>query len=318
MSDYKLQPIEMYDYNRGKYPKTDENFDDFVSNWPHFKDRLTIFLGAGASVGAMDNEGHWFPTGAQLRNELWAKFMLSDAEKASFDYSNLGLMSLEHSASLIDAKVGRNLLIEHLQKRFSAKKTLWPHCVLPYLNPKAVFTTNYDRLIEDGWETARRFDNIQNLFQVFSPGTLPSYPGVCLFKPHGTVEHAGRPIKEGGLVITQFDYFEMIESHKELLKKFLFNMDSSCVLFIGYSFLDADIGSYIWALRKANKSIPWYAVFPRDDRDVRRMYSQHFDIRQINRRFHDFLADLDKSINFIPQRWKFGKTKKLQQDGLIG
>jgi hypothetical protein len=317
MSPHGLQPIAVSDDERGDYPKIDENFDNFVGNWPHLRDRLTIFLGAGASVGARDGNGEFFPTAAYLRNELWREFMLSEAEQAQFDYSSLGLMSLEHAAAIVEAKVGRDSLIRHLQRRFAITRPLWQHCVLAHLRPKGFFTTNYDRLVEEGWNRAKTTVPIDDLFQVFSPAAIPTASGVLLFKPHGTVEYGKRPVGEGGFVISQFDYFQMISDHKTLLDRFLLGMESSCVLFMGYSFLDMDIGSYIWSLRKKDSTTPWYAVFPRNDPDVRRMYLQQFNIRQINRRFHDFLADLDKRISFIPDRWKFSKIKRLQTEGLV-
>ncbi len=52
----------------------DENFENFVGNWKHFRERLVLFLGAGASYGALNRSGEPLPNAFQLWNELWAHF----------------------------------------------------------------------------------------------------------------------------------------------------------------------------------------------------------------------------------------------------
>jgi hypothetical protein len=39
-----------------------------------------------------------------------------------------------------------------------------------------------------------------------------------LYKPHGSLSHANQPVGKGGLVITQFDYLEMISDYREMLQ----------------------------------------------------------------------------------------------------
>jgi hypothetical protein len=80
--------------------------------------------------------------------------------------------------------------------------------------------------------------------------------------------------------------------------------------------MDMDIGAELYRLRRERR-IPWYAVFPRNDADVRRMYDQKFGILQINRRAVDFLAELDNCINFVPDEWKFRAIDELKVKGLI-
>jgi len=113
-----------------------------------------------------------------------------------------------------------------------------------------------------------------------------------------------------------FDYFKMIGDYRGMIERFLSDFNQSCVLFLGYAFMDMDIGAELFRLRQERR-IPWYAVFPRNDADVRRMYEQNFGILQINRRCVDFLAELDDSINFVPDGWKFGAIDELKLKSLI-
>jgi len=105
----------------------------------------------------------------------------------------------------------------------------------------------------------------------------------------------------------------MLNTHKEMLDLFMEGFSQRCVIFIGYSFFDTDISSFLYKMRNpsAKRGIPWYAVFPRDDDDVRRMYDQKYGIRQINRTFCDFLHDLDLAVDFIPAEWKFDRIQEL-------
>ena len=139
-------------YDPSNQPQTfglkDDNLDDFVDVWPHYSSRLMLFLGAGASLGAASQDGDALPTAIGLRDELWYRFMLSERERDK--PPKLGLLSLEHATALIEAKVGRGPLVEHVGQRFSVTLPLWPHAALPFLSPKAVYTTNYDELIELG------------------------------------------------------------------------------------------------------------------------------------------------------------------------
>jgi SIR2-like domain len=265
--------------------------------------------------------GQFLPSALRLRDELWADFMCSDSERSSFNPLTLGLMTLEHAAALAEARAGRAAIEEYLTTRFDCTRPLWQHAVLPFLGPKALFTTNYDELIEKGWRLQVGYSGVDEICLRHNAVHLDSpVPRMSLFKPHGTMAQASRKIGHGGLVITMFDYFQMIGDYKEMIQRFLSDFNQTCVLFVGYAFMDMDIGAELFRLRQ-DRRIPWYAVFPRDDADVRRMYEQKFGILQINRRSLDFLAELDDRTGFIPIDWKFDQLKSLQGsrgDSVVG
>jgi hypothetical protein len=287
----------------------DDNFEDFVSNWPRFKDRLVIFLGAGASIGALNRHGKILPNAFHLRNELWKKFKTEG--QGAFDPADLKLMSLEHAAAIIEAKTGRTALSEFLTDAFLCDLPLWAHLVIPYLKPRSLFTTNYDELIELG------FKHTSTPFDVICGGRAPVPGRTVLYKPHGTLTHANQSVGSGGLVITQFDYFEMIADYREMLRRAMTGFDAACVLIAGYSFGDMDIGAELYSLRKQNSGIPWYTVFPRNDPQVRRMYSRRFAIEQINGTLEDFLAELDRRVDFVPPELKQANSNRLRESGVI-
>jgi hypothetical protein len=288
----------------------DDNMDDLADNWPSFQNRVTVFLGAGASIGALNGAGKHLPSAYQLRNDLWEKYKWRSTD-GLFDPTSLRLMGLEHAAAIIEAKTGRTVLGEYLQEAFSCAKPLWQHLALPHLNPASLFTTNYDQLIELGYSGAGK------VLDVICSNRSPMAAQTALFKPHGSLSHINQPVGHGGLVITQFDYLEMIADYRKMLQNAMTGFSSSCVLIIGYSFGDMDIGSELYALRKKSDGIPWYAVFPRADKEVRKMYSKRFGIEQINRTFEDFLADLDGRIDFLPAHLKHAEKGELRRLGRV-
>jgi hypothetical protein len=304
----------------------DSVLEEFWIHWENlYKGKLLIFLGAGASIGAKNAAGRPLPSAYELRNSLWRKFMLTNEQRKGYNFDNLALMSLEHASALVEQAVGRNAVMNFVREEFSVPKPPWQHVVLYFLEPRAIFTTNYDMLIEQGWNYHAKTDNFRRLVPVHAPDSHISPSCVRLFKPHGSVDEIDETgenglVGQGGVVITQFDYFSMLNSKKQLVNMFA-NLESefgtTCAIFIGYSFLDSDIGSILYGRRHANHGTWWYAVFPRNDARVRNMYLQHFWIQQMDRTFYEFLVDLDEKINFIPEEWKAKNIPQLIKNGEI-
>lgn len=313
-TDHGIKAHDIDPYARSDGP-ADDNLKNFISNWTHFRGNLTVFLGAGASVGARNSAGRPLPAAIGLRDDLWCKFMCDEAGRRSFGPATLGMLSLEHASALVEARSGRGAMRDHLLDCFKTDLPLWHHALLPMLAPRAMFTVNYDELVEQGWRA--HAGKVQpDLVLRHRPGR--SVAGKTpLFKPHGTLDLADNAIGEGGLVITMFDYYRMIGDYQAMLEQFLETLSRTCVLFVGYAFMDMDIGAEIYRIRKQNKDVPWYAVFPRNDADVRNMYFEQFGIRQINRTSHNFFADLDEAVDFVRPEWKLVRLDDLQREGLI-
>lgn len=287
----------------------DENFEEFVLNWQRFRDRLVVFLGAGASIGAVNKNGADLPNAYDLRNAMWEEFKADRTR--SFDPAELKLMSLEHAAAIIETSTGRDEVDKFLLDRFTCEKPMWQHLVLPYLKPLSIFTTNYDEMVELGYKHHGPVPD------VICDGKEPPAGRHAIYKPHGSLGHSNRTVGKGGLVITQFDYFSMIAEYRKMLKTSLAPLGETCVIIAGYSFGDMDIGAELYALRKENSGTPWYAVFPRTDPQVRQMYSQRLNIRQIGMTLEGFLSELDKRVGFIPAEHKHSKRGRLVTQGII-
>lgn len=298
-----------------KYTEPDfEHFENLVNQWDLICDNLVIFLGAGASVGAVNKSGEFFPTAVFLRNMLYKEFMLKKEEQESYDFSNLGLMSLEHACSIIEAHASRRDLLNRISQQFTSNGSLWQHATLPFLDPKAIFTTNYDTLIENGWNHFQNEKRLKHVFQVphkkieFTP----------LYKPHGSIDELDNDVNNGGIVITQFDYYEVLNNRKLMLERYLEGLEDKTVIFIGYSFNDFDISAILYDYCKRANRRNWYAVFPRNDNKVINMYLTRFKIKVIPFTFFEFMFHLNKAINFIPESFRFENLSEDKKLGLQG
>jgi len=225
----------------------------------------------------------------------------------------LTLVSLEHAAALVERSAGRAALLSHLMERFDVSAPLWQHAVLPFMRPSAIFTSNYDTLVEQSWALHTSVEELGRLRLYYKDENPDGTPHIPLYKPHGTTDRATEAVGEGGLVITQFDYIEMLCYRRKALDRCLSNLQNACIVFIGYSFQDLDIATSLYEMRNPHyrRSIPWYAVFPRNDENVRAMYLERYGIRQINRTFFDFMLDVDAEVGFIPGSWKFDNVDNI-------
>lgn len=299
----KATNIDPYERFEGQ----DDNFDNLIHNWDDLKDDIILFLGAGASVGSFNVADEKLPNAYELRNQIWSRFILGQSERESYDFSNLSLMSLEHASTLAEVKSSRRNLELFIAEKFQVQKSLWQHGMLPFIEAKSIFTTNYDNLIEKGFQTTNQG---KPLSPIFNNSTSINKGFIPLYKPHGTIDHPHSRVTEGGFVITQFDYYEVMDTRQKMLEAFISDFQNKCVIFIGYSLLDFDIASILYNLARKKKTQCWYAVLPRNDSDVRNMLRDKFGIRQINKTFFNFMYDLDKTINFIPYKWKFENVSR--------
>jgi hypothetical protein len=189
------KPIDRPPYERHQQPP-DANLANFIQNWGHYRDRMVLFLGAGTSVGARNKQGRPLPTAYHLRNSLWKVFMAPKPDE--FNPDQLTLVSLEHAAALIERCCGRDALIRHLSDEFEVEAPLWQHAVLPYIKPATVFTSNYDMMVEQGWELHSGTEKLGPLRVYYRDENPDSTKHIPCYKPHGTICRAKEPVGHGG------------------------------------------------------------------------------------------------------------------------
>jgi tetratricopeptide (TPR) repeat protein len=106
--------------------------------------RAVLFLGSGASLGAVDRKGRTMPSSSQLAREISDRFLSS--KFAKYD--------LMRVAELAASQGGRSVFNQWLLDFFTAFEPTDAHLSLPAFRWKAIATTNYDLLVEKAYERA--------------------------------------------------------------------------------------------------------------------------------------------------------------------
>ncbi|MFC1835203.1 SIR2 family protein [Thermodesulfobacteriota bacterium] len=107
-------------------------------------DGLNLFLGAGFSLFAKDNQGCQLPTGSQLREELVEHFKLPDT------------LDLVQAATVLNS-IARREFRTYLLTRFSVKDFDAAYYALEKLRVSAIFTTNIDDLLYKIYSKSKRW-----------------------------------------------------------------------------------------------------------------------------------------------------------------
>lgn len=241
-----------------------------------------LFLGAGASyeVGA--------PTAREMAIELSEKFLNKQHKEES----------LSTIASYIEAKpgLGRRFIIDYLTEHLSSLKPSKAHLMLPKFNWAAIYTTNYDTLIEQAFEKVGvRYKTLISSRDLLNNSNDHS-TYVLIYKPHGCISRS--TVIETPMVITENDYYSSTENRKAIYRQLEIHRYKKVFLFIGYSFSDFNL-SQIWfdILKELGKFSQWaYALWPGCS-EIQKIAWQKRNIELIDMRFGDFMKELNSVLS---------------------
>lgn len=184
-----------------------------------------LFIGAGVGAHAVRTDGTVSPSGEQLARDLATKFEIDPGDRPD----------LPKVAQLVELRHGRELLDAFLLERLSE---LEPDPVLQWLFSRpwrAIFTTNYDRVIERSYELIRE--------PTQQPVTITSDADLVRADPRFDVEvfHLHGSLFEGThrfALVTQTDY-TTFRRHRQMLFEILKqNYATSPIMYVGYSNTD--------------------------------------------------------------------------------
>ena len=186
-------------------------------------ERTVLLFGAGSS--APSNA----PSVQDLKNHFESMFGISGKE-----------YSLAEQTAIIENKTGnRAALVGALRDRFKGLIPTGALLNLPLYDWKSLFTTNYDRLIEDSYY--RRSRPLASYSSNFDFGPKADARAVQLFKLHGTIE---KDISDGDhsrIILTQNDYDATTDYREELFDRLKADLAGSHLIVIGHSLADQDI-----------------------------------------------------------------------------
>lgn len=202
-----------------------------------------LFLGAGATRDAGG------PTGRELAELLANRFSRPDIPVDNIQHFSDILTSLpevdreEIDSAIIDAL--RNL------------KPSPGHWVIPRVPWKALFTLNYDRLIEqayDGLHGVKDEKPQQSLKVIIGnrqTAFLSDSSVVSLYKIHGCISNIE---KKTPLVLTSIDYERTRKNRRKMLRVLRDFAHEHTILFVGYSFSDPHL---ITLLKEMEEESPY-------------------------------------------------------------
>ncbi|MFQ5977728.1 MAG: SIR2 family protein [Candidatus Heimdallarchaeota archaeon] len=207
-----------------------------------------LFLGAGASI----------PSGAPNSRQLVERLKEEFPRAQQSDDLNTLCDNIQYTEGY-----GWEALYKFVRSLLIDLKPSPAHEIMTHYDWAAIFTTNYDDLIEKAYSNPGR---LKSLKAVVSPeeSFSPFNRGIChLFKLNGCLRMDSE--KEGAMVLTKTQLMGAIAERERIYEILLDVLKDGTIFFIGYSFEDL-LASYI--IQKAIKkfginSIRYsYALFP--------------------------------------------------------
>lgn len=180
-----------------------------------------LFLGAGASK----------PSGGPLGSELVSMLR---AEFSRVTYSSDPDL-FEVCEAIID-EYDRTRLENFLKSLFETLPTRPFHVKLSQLNWSAIFTTNYDLLVENAYKLLTRSRKCHPVYTRIPNPQTNYQEWINLFKLMGCISRTGE--SEGSPVLTRRDYVRRQRNYPEYYKLLFDYIKNGTLIYCGYSFND--------------------------------------------------------------------------------
>jgi hypothetical protein len=213
-----------------------------------YEKKVVLFVGNGASIEAGG------PKTGELVEQIKRSF--PDAQYKNDDFIQTCTDVLETTlTSRIDLE---NLIVKTL---YDLKPSSF-HLELPLHFWRAIYTTNYDDLIEQGYRgVEKRVQGCDTVFSDTDSMMLNDDEKVKLFKLMGCITSKHPDSK---LIITRSDYNAILRNRPRLFRTLYDIMKDGTILYIGYSFQDNLLLDIIAELQQTlGERLPYsYALMP--------------------------------------------------------
>ncbi|MEY1032749.1 P-loop NTPase [Providencia stuartii] len=259
------------------------------------KGNAALFLGSGALFGANLQQNKKIPLGNDLRDLLNQEFLEGE-------FSNESLMYVSEMAiSAYSLREVQNYIANY----FSGIQPADFHLNIPQFKWPAIFTTNYDRLVETCYQqVSQRVQNIRTFISdedelqqlVLSDREVP------YIKLHGCIT---RTNDENLPLILTTEQYNDHKSNREGLFKYLYELAyQNSIIFVGHSLQDSNIRAILQQVHKeAPNGERHYLLKPNLKKTEIDFWAQK-KITAIDMTFKNFLEELciqiDNNSRILP------------------
>lgn len=198
-----------------------------------------LFLGSGASVGAINQNDECFPIGSLLAERLYP-----------------GSYNLDQSADLFcedkekDKKDGKQELIYFLKNQFIAKRITEHQKMIPLVPWKRIYTTNYDNIVEKSYYESGKY--IRSLSTDSNASRFLGGNDTIYLHINGSIETLSKETLNNQFKLTDTSYNTSAFNANEWGKLFSQDLNTYPVtIFIGFTMnYDLDIKRIVSTVNK--------------------------------------------------------------------
>jgi SIR2-like domain len=256
--------------------------------------RAILFLGSGASLGAIHPRRDAIPVGEQLRDRICDQF-LGGALKDR---------ALTAVAAMAASEVGLTHLQKYIRDVFIDFDPADFHLLIPTFRWRAIATTNFDLIIERAYEKSR--GSIQTLVKSVKDGDLfdtrmneISDP-VGFLKLHGCIDHYTDETIP--LILGREQYASYATNRIRFYNRLRDLAYENPIIFCGYSISDPHIQQLLFDLTDRSVKRPMYFQVAPGLNDIEVRYWAGNHVTCIVSTFSAFLEELDRKISATARR----------------
>ncbi len=257
----------------------------------NIKDKnIVLFLGSGFAYNALHSEGNLPPLGNQLSKLIAEKYL--DGEFLESPLTFVSDLAISQS-SLFEVQ---NYIAEIFEK-FQPNKNHNIYASLPW---KAIFTTNYDLILERVYK-ANINTNAQELISVFRNTPEPQIfrkPNIVpYYKLHGCITYINDTNLP--LILSSDQYLNHMQNRNRLFEKLEELSLDYPILFIGYSNQDSNIRAILKKLELIKDGRPRSYMVSPSFTDAESKYWAERKITTIKLGHEEFINNINDKISNI-------------------
>jgi hypothetical protein len=248
---------------------------------------VVLFLGSGASFGALHPMGINPPIGIELSNMIVKKFLSDEFLDMPLQYTS------EIAISEYNLPTVQNYIYEIFEPFYPNDF----HRLIPNFVWKAIVSTNYDLIIEKAYQESRK--PLQKLAKFIKNGErvrdkVKSFIDLPFYKLHGCITDINDLTTP--LILTPDQYITHRINRERLYNRVQELAYEYPFLFIGFSFADSDIRSMLLEIGRSKDLRPRsFMVGPNIKPEESRLW-ENKKISSLKSSFNDFLLVIDHEI----------------------